>query len=115
MPVTTAIRTSVETLRAEGDSGSEEGREAQLARIDRAAAQASGLYSSRKLTISNESLPPSGGVIFSTLQKFSPMAGEENFPMLSDRRNIIVIADEAHRSQQAFREVTRNQAHFFSW
>lgn len=44
----------------------------------------------------------SGGVIFSTLQKFSPMSGEEDFPMLSDRRNIIVIADEAHRSQYGF-------------
>ncbi len=44
----------------------------------------------------------SGGVIFSTLQKFSPMAGEERFPMLSDRKNIIVIADEAHRSQYGF-------------
>lgn len=44
----------------------------------------------------------SGGVIFSTLQKFSPMTGEEDFPMLSDRRNIIVIADEAHRSQYGF-------------
>lgn len=44
----------------------------------------------------------SGGVIFSTLQKFSPMAGEEDFPMLSDRRNVIVIADEAHRSQYGF-------------
>lgn len=44
----------------------------------------------------------SGGVIFSTLQKFSPMKGEEDFPMLSDRRNIIVIADEAHRSQYGF-------------
>ncbi|MEL6919664.1 MAG: type I restriction endonuclease subunit R, partial [Pseudomonadota bacterium] len=44
----------------------------------------------------------SGGVIFSTLQKFSPKEGEENFPMLSDRRNIIVIADEAHRSQYGF-------------
>ena len=43
-----------------------------------------------------------GGVIFSTLQKFSPMAGEEDFPMLSERRNIIVIADEAHRSQYGF-------------
>ena len=41
-------------------------------------------------------------MIFSTLQKFSPMAGEEDFPMLSDRRNIIVIADEAHRSQYGF-------------
>lgn len=44
----------------------------------------------------------SGGVIFSTLQKFSPMPGEEDFPMLSDRKNIIVIADEAHRSQYGF-------------
>lgn len=44
----------------------------------------------------------SGGVIFSTLQKFSPMPGEEEFPKLSDRRNIIVIADEAHRSQYGF-------------
>lgn len=44
----------------------------------------------------------SGGVIFSTLQKFSPMAGEEDFPTLSERRNIIVIADEAHRSQYGF-------------
>lgn len=44
----------------------------------------------------------SGGVIFSTLQKFSPLAGEEEFPLLSDRRNIIVLADEAHRSQYGF-------------
>jgi len=44
----------------------------------------------------------SGGVIFSTLQKFSPVGDEEDFPMLSDRRNIIVIADEAHRSQYGF-------------
>lgn len=44
----------------------------------------------------------SGGVVFSTLQKFSPLAGEEDFPMLSDRRNIIVLVDEAHRSQYGF-------------
>ncbi|NRB16491.1 MAG: type I restriction endonuclease subunit R [Rhodobacteraceae bacterium] len=44
----------------------------------------------------------SGGVIFSTLQKFSPIAGEEEFPMLSDRRNIVVLVDEAHRSQYGF-------------
>lgn len=45
----------------------------------------------------------SGGVIFTTIQKFSPAAGESAYPMLSDRRNIIVIADEAHRSQYGFR------------
>lgn len=45
----------------------------------------------------------SGGVIFTTIQKFSPAVGEVAYPMLSDRRNIIVIADEAHRSQYGFR------------
>ena len=45
----------------------------------------------------------SGGVIFTTIQKFSPGVGEATFPMLSDRRNIVVIADEAHRSQYGFR------------
>ncbi len=40
-----------------------------------------------------------GGIVFSTIQKFSPLEGEERFPLLSDRRNIIVVADEAHRSQ----------------
>lgn len=45
----------------------------------------------------------SGGVIFTTIQKFSPPTGETIYPMLSDRRNIVVIADEAHRSQYGFR------------
>jgi len=44
----------------------------------------------------------SGGVIFTTIQKFSPERGEESFPELTDRRNVIVIADEAHRSQYGF-------------
>jgi type I restriction enzyme R subunit len=44
----------------------------------------------------------SGGVIFTTVQKFTPEAGEERFPMLTDRRNVIVMADEAHRSQYGF-------------
>ena len=43
----------------------------------------------------------SGGVVFTTVQKFLPAKGEK-FPLLSDRRNIIVIADEAHRSQYDF-------------
>jgi len=45
----------------------------------------------------------SGGVIFTTIQKFSPATGEATYPMLSDRRNVVVIADEAHRSQYGFR------------
>lgn len=40
-----------------------------------------------------------GGVIFTTVQKFSPISGEETFPLLTDRRNVIIIADEAHRTQ----------------
>lgn len=40
----------------------------------------------------------SGGVVFTTIQKFLPEKGEK-MPALSERRNIVVIADEAHRSQ----------------
>jgi type I restriction enzyme R subunit len=40
----------------------------------------------------------SGGVIFTTIQKFQPEAKGERYPLLSDRRNVIVIADEAHRT-----------------
>ena len=43
----------------------------------------------------------SGGVVFTTIQKFMPSEGER-YPELSDRRNIIVMADEAHRSQYDF-------------
>jgi type I restriction enzyme, R subunit len=42
---------------------------------------------------------PSGGVIFTTIQKFSPFEDEDTFPVLSKRSNIVVIADEAHRTQ----------------
>ena len=45
----------------------------------------------------------SGGVIFTTIQKFSPAAGETDYPMLTDRSNVVVIADEAHRSQYGLR------------
>ena len=44
----------------------------------------------------------SGGVVFTTVQKFFPEGDETRFPLLSDRRNIVVIADEAHRSQYDF-------------
>ena len=48
---------------------------------------------------------PSGGIIFTTVQKFTPGEDEEVFPLLSDRSNIVVMADEAHRSQYGFRAV----------
>ncbi|MFH1892669.1 MAG: type I restriction endonuclease subunit R [Candidatus Zixiibacteriota bacterium] len=44
----------------------------------------------------------SGGVVFTTVHKFFPTEGEDQHPLLSDRRNIVVIADEAHRSQYDF-------------
>jgi type I restriction enzyme R subunit len=43
----------------------------------------------------------SGGIVFTTIQKFMP-ADEDRDPKLTDRRNVIVIADEAHRSQYDF-------------
>ena len=46
---------------------------------------------------------PSGGVVFTTIQKFAPERGETDYPVLTDRRNVVVIADEAHRSQYGFR------------
>lgn len=44
----------------------------------------------------------SGGIVFATIQKFMPGEDEDIFPVLSDRRNIVVIADEAHRTQYGF-------------
>jgi type I restriction enzyme R subunit len=44
----------------------------------------------------------SGGIIFTTIQKFSPFEEEDSYPVLTERKNVIVIADEAHRSQYGF-------------
>jgi type I restriction enzyme R subunit len=44
----------------------------------------------------------SGGVVFTTIQKFMPDVRGDAFPQLSGRSNIVVIADEAHRSQYDF-------------
>lgn len=41
----------------------------------------------------------SGGIIFTTVQKFALLAEESHHPILSQRHNIVVISDEAHRSQ----------------
>jgi type I restriction enzyme R subunit len=45
---------------------------------------------------------PSGGIVFATIQKFMPNEDEDSFPVLSNRHNIVVIADEAHRTQYGF-------------
>ena len=46
----------------------------------------------------------SGGIIFTTLQKFAPGEDGDSAAVLTDRRNVVVIADEAHRSQYGFSE-----------
>jgi type I restriction enzyme R subunit len=45
---------------------------------------------------------PSGGIVFATIQKFMPGEDEDVYPLLSERHNIVVIADEAHRTQYGF-------------
>lgn len=47
----------------------------------------------------------SGGVVFTTIQKFQPEEGNV-YELLSDRENIVVIADEAHRTQYGFKAKT---------
>lgn len=44
----------------------------------------------------------SGGIIFTTIHKFAPEDKGDSVPVLTDRKNVIVIADEAHRSQYGF-------------
>ena len=44
----------------------------------------------------------SGGVVFSTIQKFFPEEKGDTHPCLTERDNVVVIADEAHRSQYDF-------------
>lgn len=53
----------------------------------------------------------SGGIIFTTLQKFAPPVDEEKNFKLSDRRNVIVVADEAHRSQYGLKEKLDKDGH----
>jgi len=50
----------------------------------------------------------SGGIIFTTIQKFFPEDDKSEFELLSSRRNIVVIADEAHRTQYGFKAKIRS-------
>ncbi len=45
-----------------------------------------------------------GGILFTTVQKFAPEERDDANPILTDRRNVVVVADEAHRSQYGFGE-----------
>lgn len=51
----------------------------------------------------------SGGIVFTTIQKFFPEEKGDMYPLLSERRNIIVIADEAHRTQYGFKSKLKEQ------
>ena len=51
-----------------------------------------------------------GGIVFTTMQKFFPEDGANNFDLLSERKNIIVMADEAHRSQYGFSAKTQEKS-----
>jgi type I restriction enzyme R subunit len=46
----------------------------------------------------------SGGILFTTIQKFAPEVRGDTHPVLTERRNVVVVADEAHRSQYGFQE-----------
>ncbi len=50
----------------------------------------------------------SGGIVFTTIQKFLPTDGGSEYEKLSDRTNIVVIVDEAHRTQYGFEAEVRN-------
>ena len=50
----------------------------------------------------------SGGIVFTTIQKFLPKEGKADYDRLSERTNIVVIADEAHRTQYGFEAVMRD-------
>lgn len=52
---------------------------------------------------------PSGGIIFTTIQKFTVMDGEVKFPVLTTRSNVVVISDEAHRTQYGLHAKVRQK------
>lgn len=53
----------------------------------------------------------SGGIVFTTLHKFAPGEDGDVNPVLTDRRNVVVVADEAHRSQYGFEETLDAKGH----
>jgi len=54
----------------------------------------------------------SGGIIFTTVQKFALLDGETNHPILNNRHNIVVISDEAHRSQYGLKAKLREDGSY---
>lgn len=65
---------------------------------------AAACHQAEEITGGSESLHqllkvPAGRIVFTTIQKFAPERGSSEMPVLSERHNIVVMADEAHRSQ----------------
>lgn len=54
----------------------------------------------------------SGGIIFTTVQKFALLEGETEHPLLNGRHNIVVISDEAHRSQYGLKAVLTKEGEY---
>ena len=54
----------------------------------------------------------SGGIIFTTVQKFALLDGESGHPVLNDRHNIVVISDEAHRSQYGLKATLKKDGSY---
>lgn len=54
----------------------------------------------------------SGGIIFTTVQKFALLEGEAGHPILNDRHNIVVISDEAHRSQYGLKATLKKDGSY---
>lgn len=56
-----------------------------------------------------------GGIIFTTVQKFALLEGESGHPLLNERHNIVVISDEAHRSQYGLKATLKNGRYVFGF
>ncbi|WP_422719954.1 type I restriction endonuclease subunit R [Franzmannia qiaohouensis] len=54
----------------------------------------------------------SGGIIFTTVQKFALLEGESQHPALNDRHNLVVISDEAHRSQYGLKATLKQDGRY---
>jgi type I restriction enzyme R subunit len=52
---------------------------------------------------------PSGGIIFTTIQKFVPGEDEDTYPVLTERDNVVVLCDEAHRTQYGHKARLRSK------
>src|SRR5690554_6837822 len=57
----------------------------------------------------------SGGIFFTTVQKFALLKAESDHPILNDRHNIVVISDEAHRSQYGLKATLKDGAYKFGY